>query len=226
MKKVSFYAWSVLLMTIVNITWASEEADFLDRMINFRQESLSEMEKFSKKEGPSEVKELNEKMIKAEKSDLEKLLSLKKELGAETKVKKEDEFTTLRKKLENEIQRLQVETTRLFSRYHRITLNHMAPLGDFPKLEVRDEKNNYEVSAEVPGIAQDNIKVKVVKNDLIIEGERKSEIAREKKGEISSEFSYGEFQRTIHLDEKVDPLSLKTSFKDGILQVHLNKVKI
>jgi hypothetical protein len=27
-------------------------------------------------------------------------------------------------------------------------------------------------------------------------------------------------------NEKEDPLSLKTSFKDGILQVHLNKLKI
>jgi len=50
-----------------------------------------------------------------------------------------------------------------------------------PPLEVKHKNGDFVVTAELPGLTKEEIKVEVIENNLVIEGERKRE--KEEKGE-------------------------------------------
>lgn len=89
-----------------------------------------------------------------------------------------------------------------------------------PKVEVEENENDVVVSAEMPGIPEDNIDLEVSSDGyLTISGEKKQEKKENRKGSYFSEFSYGSFKRTIPLpwDLKFD--DAKADYKDGVLKV-------
>ena len=98
--------------------------------------------------------------------------------------------------------------------------------SDFmPNVEIKERDKSYTVCAEVPGMKESDINVTFRDNNLILEGERKSESKEEKEGYYTSEFSYGSFYRSIPMEEEVNADSVKASYKDGILTVEMDKVK-
>ncbi len=127
---------------------------------------------------------------------------------------------------QNPITSWQNEMNNLFDRFGRDMGTLDVDLTDFsPRVEIKEKDKHYTVSAEVPGIKESDIHVTLKDNNLILEGERKSESKKEEEGYFSSEFSYGSFYRSIPLDEEVNPDTVKASYKDGILTVELDKVK-
>lgn len=118
----------------------------------------------------------------------------------------------------------QREMNSLFDRFNRDVFE--GELGTFsPKIELQEKDKGYVVCAEVPGIKENDINVTLQDNNLILEGERKSESKTEEEGFYRSEFSYGSFYRSIPLEDEVNPDSVKASYKDGILTIEMNKVK-
>lgn len=98
-------------------------------------------------------------------------------------------------------------------------------LSDFPKLEVKNKDKVYVIRAEVPGLTEKDISVTLRDQNLIIEGERKTETTTEDEGTTLSEFSYGNFYRSIPLEDEVNPDSVNASYKNGMLTVKLDKVR-
>lgn len=94
-----------------------------------------------------------------------------------------------------------------------------------PRIEMKESEKTYVVSAELPGLKEDDINVTLKENTLIIEGEKKSESKKEEKGFFQSEFQYGSFYRSIPLDTDVDSKNVDASYKNGLLTVTLNKLK-
>ena len=88
-----------------------------------------------------------------------------------------------------------------------------------PAVEVRQRDNNLIVTAELPGMTKDDVKVEVTNEGLILQGERKREHEEKGKGYYRSERSYGRFYRTLPLPEGIEPDKAKAQFKDGVLQV-------
>lgn len=93
-----------------------------------------------------------------------------------------------------------------------------------PRVEVQETDKNILVSAELPGMKEKDINVTLKEDNLIIEGERRSEMKKEGKGFYRSEFSYGSFYRSIPLTMSVDKDKVEATYKDGILEVKLNKL--
>lgn len=93
-----------------------------------------------------------------------------------------------------------------------------------PRVEFQEKDNLYYVSAEIPGIKENDLNIFLRDNALVLEGERKSEVTDEEEGYYSSEFSYGKFYRTIPLRDEVNPETVKASYQNGILKVELEKV--
>ncbi len=201
------------------LAYGMSEVDSLDLMINHQKSSLERMKTYTDKTTSKEVRELNDRFIANEKKELDQMLSLRKKIAPKQKGDISDEFLTVQHELETEMRRLQEDTAKLFTRFglHERTHN--------PRIEIVENENSYDVKAEIPGISQEAIEVKLVKQDLIIKGEKKVEIKKEEKGISSTEISYGEFSRTIHLKENVNAGSMKTNYKDGVLQVHIDKTK-
>jgi len=88
-----------------------------------------------------------------------------------------------------------------------------------PPLEVRHKNGNFVVTAELPGLTKEEIKVEVMENALVIEGERKRET--EEKGEdfYRSERYYGKFYRSIPLPRGATTEQIKAELNNGILEI-------
>jgi len=101
-------------------------------------------------------------------------------------------------------------------------------LGSFgevtPTVDIFEEKGEVVVKAEIPGIRREDINVKLVGNNIIITGEKKTEEKVERKDYLRVERSHGSFNRTLSLPEGVDAERIKASYKDGVLEVRLPKI--
>ena len=95
----------------------------------------------------------------------------------------------------------------------------------YPTVEVKEEKDHFMVTAEVPGMTKDDLKVEVKSGVLTISGEKKHEKKEKKEGYFYSERSYGSFSRSFRLSENISDKGMETSFKNGVLHVSLKKAK-
>ncbi|MCA2965479.1 MAG: Hsp20/alpha crystallin family protein [Acidobacteriaceae bacterium] len=90
-----------------------------------------------------------------------------------------------------------------------------------PAIECRRVNGELLVSAELPGLKKEDIKVQVLDENLVLEGERKIESKEEKEGYFRSERSYGKFWRQIPLPEGAKTDNIKASMNEGVLEVKI-----
>ena len=90
-----------------------------------------------------------------------------------------------------------------------------------PAIECRRVNGELLVTAELPGLQKEDIKVQIQDESLILEGERKLESKEEKEGYFRSERSYGKFWRQIPLPEGAQAEQIKASMNDGMLEVRI-----
>lgn len=94
-----------------------------------------------------------------------------------------------------------------------------------PLLDLADNGKEYVVTAELPGITKEDLKVEVTANSIEISSEKKIEQKEEKEGYIRRERSYSNFYRSIPLPEDIAPAKADAELKEGILTVKLPKAK-
>jgi HSP20 family protein len=88
-----------------------------------------------------------------------------------------------------------------------------------PQVEVFERDGQLVVRADLPGLKKEDIKIGVIHDTLIIQGERKQEQEEKREGFYRSERSYGTFYRSIPLPEGVDPENVSATFQDGVLEI-------
>jgi HSP20 family protein len=90
-----------------------------------------------------------------------------------------------------------------------------------PAVDITEEEGAFKLSAEVPGMSEQDVDVSLSGDTLTIKGEKRQE--REEKGDnrYLSERSYGAFQRSFSLPEDVDREKIAASFAKGVLTVTL-----
>lgn len=93
----------------------------------------------------------------------------------------------------------------------------------YPALDVIEEKDQYVLKADLPGVNKENIKVSVENGVLTIEGERRSEDEHRDKQVHRIERSYGRFVRSLNLGTNVDNSKIRAHYKDGVLQLIVPK---
>ena len=135
-------------------------------------------------------------------------------------------FRSLTTRNENPFMAWQREMNSLFDRFNRDLDFSTSELEQFsPRVELKEKDNGYVIRAEIPGMSEKDINVSLRDNNLILEGEKKTESKKEEKGQFFSEFSYGNFYRSIPLDEEVNPDNVKATYKNGVLTVELETVR-
>ncbi len=92
-------------------------------------------------------------------------------------------------------------------------------------VDITENKDEYVVTAELPGLKKDDIHISFKEGNLIIEGERKEEKEDKDVNFHRTERRYGKFYRTFNLGNRVKVDAIDASYKDGILKVHLPKVE-
>lgn len=88
-----------------------------------------------------------------------------------------------------------------------------------PRLDMRDTKDGVEITVELPGIADEDVKVTVEDNVLTIRGEKKAETERKEQDYRISERSYGAFQRSLALPPGVDAEKITATLDKGVLKL-------
>jgi HSP20 family protein len=88
-----------------------------------------------------------------------------------------------------------------------------------PPVEVRESDGNLIISAELPGLNKEDVRVEVNNDSVVIQGERKREWDEEKGGVHRTERSYGMFYRSIPLPEGVKTDQVKAQFNNGVLEI-------
>ena len=88
-----------------------------------------------------------------------------------------------------------------------------------PAVEVSEQEGKLKVTAELPGLQPDDVKVEIAEGALVIQGERKQEHQEEREGVYHSERSYGRFYRRIPVPESAKIDDAEAQFKNGILEV-------
>ena len=97
--------------------------------------------------------------------------------------------------------------------------------GVFPLTNLTEDKNNYYVRAELPGVKGDELDIQVTGNNLAISGERK--IAAEEEARYHRrEREAGTFSRMIGLPGEVDTDKIGANLENGILTIVVSKAEI
>ncbi|MFN3483888.1 MAG: Hsp20/alpha crystallin family protein [Planctomycetota bacterium] len=90
-----------------------------------------------------------------------------------------------------------------------------------PPLDVRETEDALIVEAELPGLKEKDIEVKVEDGVLFIGAERKQEKDEKTKDYHRIERYYGRMERRLALPDFVDAEKAQAAYKDGVLQVTL-----
>jgi HSP20 family protein len=92
-----------------------------------------------------------------------------------------------------------------------------------PPVDLREDENNYYVSAELPGLKLDDINIELENNTLTLKGERRFERKQDGENYHVVERSYGSFFRSFMLPKNVNVEAIDANYADGVLSITLPK---
>lgn len=100
-----------------------------------------------------------------------------------------------------------------------------------PAVEVIQNKENYKVKVQLPGVKKDDIEVDLDNDFITITAETKEEKEEKHEEELNrryhtSEFRYGKYQRTISFDQPIKANEANATYKNGILTITIPKQQI
>jgi HSP20 family protein len=125
-----------------------------------------------------------------------------------------------------ELNSLQQEMNRLFSTFFDAPTtggNGGAGRRWIPAMDLVETEEHYVLTADLPGLSQEEISLEFDGDVLTLSGERKSEHTERKEGFYRLERATGSFSRTLTLPEGVDPDAVTATFDKGVLEVRIPK---
>ncbi len=92
-----------------------------------------------------------------------------------------------------------------------------------PRVDVYENKDNFVVKAELPGIDPKDLEVRIEDETLYLKGERKLEKEQKEENYYQRERAYGSFARSFSLPSSVNTEKVLAEYKDGLLRLTLPK---
>jgi HSP20 family protein len=92
-------------------------------------------------------------------------------------------------------------------------------------VDIAENKDEFVVTAELPGLKKDDVHISFKEGALVIEGERKEEKEEKDVNYHRTERRYGNFCRTFNLGNRVKVDAIDAAYKDGVLKIRLPKVE-
>lgn len=92
-----------------------------------------------------------------------------------------------------------------------------------PATDLTERDGEYEITAELPGLDQKDVEVKLANGMLTIKGEKREEREEGDKDYHLSERRYGSFMRAFAMPPGVDADKIEANFTKGVLTVKLPK---
>jgi len=131
------------------------------------------------------------------------------------KKKKKEESNTFKKSLQEEL------PSHLKGGLRKV-VNEEVILS--PPVDICENKNDYVLTFNMPGMKNENVEVKVIDNELYIE-EEKGKKRTKKRNAILEEIEKGRYFRKFRLTSEINNEEISAVLEDGILTVNLPKRK-
>jgi HSP20 family protein len=128
-----------------------------------------------------------------------------------------------------EIDSLQGEMNRLFSTFFDTPTTRGGNGGAtatrrwIPAMDLVETGEHFVLTADLPGISENDVNIEVENNVLTVSGERKTEHQEKHAGYYRLERATGAFSRSLTLPEGIDADAVKATFDNGVLEVRIPK---
>ena len=94
-----------------------------------------------------------------------------------------------------------------------------------PRVNIEEVEDRFEITAELPGMKRDDVKIEVKDHVLTLTGEKKVENEKKDRNVYLYERGYGRFCRTFTLPVNVDADKIGAEFNDGLLRIDVPKTE-
>jgi len=99
----------------------------------------------------------------------------------------------------------------------------LTPTSWAPAVDIYETENELVLSAEIPGLSEKEVEIKVEDNTLTLKGERRFEKETKEENYHRIERSYGSFYRAFTLPNSIDPDKIQAEHENGVLRVSMPK---
>lgn len=120
---------------------------------------------------------------------------------------------------------LQREMGKLLDGLDPFQLHRLRNVREYPPLNIHDAGDVYVLTAQIPGMAPDEVELTISGETLTMRGERKRPEGVKDESYRRQERPVGRWSRTITLPDRVDSAQVSASFANGILVVQLPKAE-
>ena len=94
-----------------------------------------------------------------------------------------------------------------------------------PVVDIEETPEQFVIRADLPGVAQKDVKVHVMGDTLTVRGERRQDCSEQDANWLRCERAHGTFERAFTLGSPVKADQVKASYKDGVLEVRVPKAE-
>lgn len=124
-----------------------------------------------------------------------------------------------------EVDSLQSEVNRLFDGFFGSGRagNGAAPRRWVPAMDLAEEGDALVLTADLPGMSEEDVAIEIKDGVLTVSGERTSERESEARGYHRVERSFGRFSRALTLPDGIDPDGVQAKFDRGVLEIRIPK---
>jgi HSP20 family protein len=118
------------------------------------------------------------------------------------------------------LDQLRRQMDRAFDEYDRTT--HATAARNYPASNLYDTGTTYVITAELPGLGQQDVEITATADVVTVSGERKNEVP-EGYSVHRSERPSVKFKRSYAMPARIDPEKVSAQLVDGVLTLTLEK---
>lgn len=122
----------------------------------------------------------------------------------------------------DELDRMRREMDRMF---RSVAGAGLSTPGGYPAMNMWLDGDNVILTAELPGVARDEVDISIEGNTLTLSGERKPQELPEGATYHRRECGYGKFTRVIKLPYQINLDEVKARMHNGVLEVKLERAE-
>ena len=104
---------------------------------------------------------------------------------------------------------------------HRLERLATGPQGWTPAMDLCETAQAYILTAELPGVAREQVRIDIRDGKLTLHGRREARVSCERYHQV--ERGHGEFCRSVVLPQAVDTSAISAEMRDGVLTVTVPK---
>lgn len=111
----------------------------------------------------------------------------------------------------------------LFDELLNVNWNDTKPSSAFPAVNIYETNDAYHLELNVPGRNKEDFKVNFENGLLTISYEKPEEKSSDDVKAVRKEFSFKSFNRSFHVDEKINAENIQAKYENGLLKFWLPK---